>query len=116
MLACFTTSAPSAIPIIPIIVDQFNAWLEQQSAQVKTWVSTVNFTAKPESFCLVPGADGKIASVLAGIKDAQDFWSFGHLSTALPPQQYKFDDIPANFQRIALAWGLGSYQFTRYKQ
>jgi len=116
MLSCFTTSAPSAISIIPVITDQFNTWLEKQNTQIKTWVNTVNFIAKPESFCLIPGADGKIASVLIGIKDAQDFWSFGHLSTALPPQQYTIENATVNFQQIALAWGLGSYQFTRYKQ
>jgi len=117
MLTCFTQSASNAVPIIPVISNEFTTWLNSQSTQIKTWVASVNFTAKPETFCLIPDTNGTLSQVLVGIKNVEDFWAYGLLPTALPPGNYQLTNIDSKdlLTRAAIAWGLGAYQFTRYK-
>ncbi len=118
MLTCFTSSNNSVISIIPIVADEFNQWLENESTYVKNWLNTAKFTAKPESFCVIPDAQGGVEKVVIGLKDKKDFWSFGVLSTGLPIGNYqlmpRFAEL--DFTQVAIAWGLGAYQFTRYKK
>ncbi len=119
MLNCYTkTSSNQTIPIISIIADQFNTWLSSQSINIKNWITVTNFIAKPETYCLIPDATGGLAQVLIGIKNAEDFWPFGMLPTALPKNIYRIENITDKniLNRAAIAWGLGAYQFTRYKQ
>lgn len=118
MLACFTNESAKSISITPIVTDQFSNWLSNQSAQIKNWIAAVNFSAKPETFCLIPDADGKITQVLIDINSINDFWPFGLLPTALPPGSYQLTGIDnvETLTRAVIAWGLGAYQFTRYKQ
>lgn len=118
MLTCFTTSTNSAISLIPVLSDEFNQWLENENTQVQNWVKAIKFTAKPESFCVIPDAQGAVEKVLIGLKDKNDFWSFGALATNLPMGNYilekRFAEL--DFEQVAMAWGLGAYQFTRYKK
>lgn len=118
MLACFTHANEKSIPIISVISNQFNQWLEQQTEQIQNWLRTINFSAKPETFALVPDAQGHLTQVIFIIKDKNDFWSFGLLPTALPKNNYHIELITDNelLEKISIAWGLGAYQFTRYKQ
>lgn len=118
MPICFATLTTQSIPITPIVTDNFSNWFSNQSAQIKNWITAVNFAAKPEAFCLIPDANGKITQVLIGINSINDFWPFGLLPTALPPGSYQLTGINnvENLTRAVIAWGLGAYQFTRYKQ
>ena len=118
MLSCFTYANEKSIPIIPVISNQFNHWLEQQTEQIQNWLRTINFLAKPETFALLPDAQGYLTQVVFIIKDKNDFWSFGLLPTALPKNNYHIESITDNelLEKISIAWGLGAYQFTRYKQ
>ncbi len=43
------------------------------------------------------------------------FLAVGQLSTSLPEGFYSFADV-ANETQAAIAWGLGAYQFSRYKK
>lgn len=115
---CFTSSNQSAIPIIPIIASQFTQWLSHQSIPMQNWLKSINFLAKPETFCLVPDDKGSLSQVVVSINNAEDFWVFGLLPTALPLGRYKLTEITnsENLTRSAIAWGLGAYQFTHYKQ
>lgn len=118
MLSCYAKKADQTIPIVPIIVDQFNHWVSSQPAAVKNWINVTNFSAKPDTFCLLPDSNGNLTQVLLGIKNAEDFWPFGLLSTVLPKNIYRIENITDKntLNRIAIAWGLGAYQFSRYKQ
>jgi leucyl aminopeptidase len=55
--------------------------------------------------------------VLLGLRDAEDFWSYGALAGVLPPGRYRLEaSDDTQFQRRAvIAWGLGAYRFERYK-
>lgn len=118
MLTCFVNSTPSAVPIIPIVSATFTDWLAQQTQPVKNWLATIAFNAKPESWCLLADSAGRLTQVLLGINNADDFWTFGLLPAVLPAGSYSLPTTlsAAQATRAALAWSLGAYQFTRYKQ
>ena len=46
-----------------------------------------------------------------------NYWVLGNLATALPPGIYYLENTADDSaqQQAAIAWGLGAYQFTRYK-
>ena len=116
MLTCFITSIQKSIPIIPITFDQFNEFVQQQSDTTKNWLASIKFQAKPETFSIIPDNQGNISKVLIILKNPCDFWSIGMLPTALPPGNYELTGIKGTLlERAVIAWGLGAYQFTRYK-
>lgn len=114
MLKCFAAPNTDAIPIIALTNDEFTAWLNDQSLVDQQWIKALNFSAKPETFCVIPNADGSIKQVVFSLKNAA---SFGMLALSLPTGNYYIQNISdADFlTQCVLAWGMGAYQFTRYK-
>lgn len=118
MLSCFAApKSANAIPITVLTTELLPAWAEQQSDFVKAWLKNTGYIAKPESISLIPDAQGQINRVCIGTNFPNNYWVLGNLSTQLPPGIYYLDGIlDANIQKqAAIAWGLGAYQFTRYK-
>lgn len=116
MLTCFTTqSSKKAIPILIFTANDFSSWLFDQTSFIKNWIKSTGYKAEAGSICLLPDAMGKLTHVLYGISDIKNFWSVGNLSTTLPEGQYYFNLDSAEHEDFAIAWGLGAYQFTRYK-
>jgi leucyl aminopeptidase len=113
-----TSVKKSAIPIIPVICDEYAKWLENQTAELKNWLRINEFKAKSGSVCLMPDKEGKIKQVFLGINNPDDFWAFGALPNKLPEGNYAVvNELSAEkMQRIAIAWGLGGYKFTVYKK
>jgi leucyl aminopeptidase len=110
--------APHATPIVVIHSSNYDAFLSHTDARTKAWLTATGFRAKPHTHALVPGADGAIAQVLVGVRSADDPYALSHLPFALPPGDYtvaSHHDALDPFS-AALSWGLGSYQFTRYRQ
>ena len=110
------------ILITPVVTKNFSQWVEMQAPFVKNWMQASNFIAKQGSLCLVPDQSGRLSQVFIGMNSGDDFWEIGSLPTSLPPGIYQFD-LAVSFllegeflQRMVLAWGLGHYQFDRYKQ
>lgn len=122
MHPAFTTATAKTTPIFiyPVITNQLEKFLSQQSHHIKQWVKLTNFTAESGTFCLIPNKDNQAESVLLGVADADDFWAFGALPAKLPAGNYaiqaaKMFKKPEQLQRAAMGWGLGFYQFTKYK-
>ena len=111
------TRAPDCIPVIPVIEGEFGSWLERQEDVLRRWLTATGFKAKPGSFNLIAGADGRLRAVVAGIAKADDLWALGGLPAALPEGDYRLDGAfdPWRLERLTLGWALGAYQFTRYK-
>ena len=105
------------VPIVPIETGVFAAWLKKQPAAMKRWVESAGFRARPGSVSLVAGADGTLATVLAGVDDHQGLWSYASLPTHLPAGRYEIDARMDRdgATRAALGWALGCYSFDRYK-
>ncbi|MDS4039756.1 MAG: leucyl aminopeptidase family protein [Candidatus Competibacter sp.] len=109
---------PGCIPIVPVIENEFATWLERQDESLRRWLIATGFKAKPSGFNLVPGADGQLRAVVAGIGNPNDLWALGGLPLALPEGDYVLDAPfeSRQLERLTLGWALGSYQFTHYKE
>jgi len=120
MLPCYTTAShEEAIPIVPIVQKDFAAWLATQDDFLKDWVNRLGFIAKPETFCWIPSPNSsQIQQALIGINDPADFWPWGILPFNLPKGIYRVDGVhhAGYISKAAMAWGLGAYEFTRYKK
>lgn len=116
MLNCFVTSLNTlATPILLIPQKQFADWQAQQNEFTRNWLSSTNNTRfEPGTILLLPNSDGKISRVACCIADERDIWSVGSMPLSLPPGVYRFEQAPDEL-RFSQAWGLGAYQFTRYK-
>jgi leucyl aminopeptidase len=114
LLNCFNEKK-TAISIQVIFEKEFDAWVNAQNNVTKAWVSANNFREK--KLLLLPKEDGSIAQVAVIIKDANDWMSLGGLPMQLPEGDYQFNLLESNLAKNAcLAWGMGAYQFTRYKK
>ena len=88
----------------------------------RAWLKAQKFTGNAKRTVLIPAADGKIASVAFGIGNCQQGEPSGPsellaglLSPALPAGTYRFASELAHDELAALAWSLGAYSFSRYK-
>ncbi len=85
------------------------------------YARAVDFQPKPGRIALLPGADGSLAAVLFGLGDpkagAADRLIAGKLPGALPPGAYRFAPAEGlDLAEASLAWLLGNYRFTRYRE
>jgi leucyl aminopeptidase len=113
----FAAADARTIPIIPIETAVFSAWLAKQPAEMKRWVESAGFFAKPGSVSLVAGKDGALSTVLLGVDDHQGLWSYAGLPNSLPAGRYRIDAVleKEGATNAAIGWALGCYQFDRYK-
>ncbi|HYF98350.1 MAG TPA: leucyl aminopeptidase family protein, partial [Coxiellaceae bacterium] len=119
MLACYSKDRDSTIPIYPLQASQLESWLAQQPARWQEWVRANKFKAESGSLCRLPAEDGRLAAVLFGINNLDDFWIYGSLPISLPEGHYRLeleDPSSEQWQRILMAWGLGAYQFSLYRE
>lgn len=117
MLSCFMTSHDSkkSIPIIFITPIHYETWLAEQHSYTKNWLKTAGFRVEVGCNILIPDQSGQLVIVLS-IIDSTHFWSAGALPFILPEGQYHFDLPEKDYLMFATAWGLGAYQFNRYKK
>ncbi|MEP6940336.1 MAG: leucyl aminopeptidase family protein, partial [Rudaea sp.] len=110
--------AAQAIPLTAVSAATLRRTLDQLGKTSAQWARASDFHAEPGSFCLLPDAQGKLKRVLAGIAVAEDIYALAGLPLRLPPGTYRLDDLALSLDadRAALGWGLGAYQFTRYRK
>ena len=111
-------SRRAPIDIVPVANGDFQMWLKGCTGKLRRWIKSSDFRAKPSSHCLVPGADGSLKSVLAGIGWEDDPFAVSHLPAQLPAGSYRIaaDWPEGRLERAAIGWALGAYQFTRYNK
>jgi len=111
------TSVARTTPIIAVDRAAFKALAPKLPKATQNWLATCGFGGAPDSFALVPGADGKLGQVFAGIAHVAHPFALAALPKALPEGQYHLSDeglaIPA--EQAAMSWELGAYQFDLYK-
>lgn len=109
---------PDTVALTPVTKATLADWLAAQSPATASWVKAVGFTGEAGSTVFLPGPDGAVARVLAGVSAVDDLWAFAGLPASLPAGSYKIDtalDARAA-TRAALGWALGSYRFSRYRK
>ncbi len=105
----------AATPIEVILSSTYESWLSDQTETVQSWLSDSGFNGKAGSWAWLPGADGP-ERVVAAVEKLSPT-CVGHLPLALPEGNYRLETggMADTAQFCALSWGLGAYQFTRYK-
>ena len=113
----FSVSPEQSIPVLSLTTESLDAWKQSADTGTRAWVEASGFRAEPGSVLLVPDAQGRLASVLAGREPGDRLWSLAHLPQALPEGDYRLEsDWPgAEQERAAVGWGLACYRFDRYK-
>jgi len=117
MLEFFLKDHPKkAIPITIVSQNQYPTWISKQSEFTQTWLQSSGFRPECGSVRLIPDNNGKLARILSCTTEMKNFWVAGSLPFALPEGDYYFDFDVKDYQYFVLAWGLGAYQFSRYKK
>ena len=82
----------------------------------RRWLQASGFKAKPHTQALVPGADGALAEVWAGVAEG-DCWQLAALPATLPEGRYAIapEGLQPDPADAAMAWMLGRYRFARYR-
>jgi leucyl aminopeptidase len=112
------TAAPArATPITVVDRAAFQSLTASLPTPTRHWLATCGFDGAPDSFALVPAADGKLGQVFAGIAHATHPFALASLPQALPEGEYTLSDggLALDAEAAALSWELGSYQFDLYK-
>jgi leucyl aminopeptidase len=107
------------VSITPVCESCFVKWLDVQPERIKNFVSANKFSAESGDVLLIPNQDGNLEKVLLGVKTPDDFFAFGVLPKSLPFGYYIIDAPEFSSEQLehaAIGWGMGGYQFTRYKK
>ena len=105
-----------AIDLIALTPDLLEANLKALGAKAKRWAEAQGFKAEPTSLLNVPGDDGGLRCILVGVSRPDDIYALASLPQRLPPGEYRLANDLLDPLRSALGWGLGAYQFSRYKK
>ena len=112
-----TRRAAKAIPLTAVTKATLRATAAKLGKSAANWIAASGFDAVPGTFCLLPDAQGKARRVLAGIAAADDLYALAALPLKLPEGSYRLDGgVGLDAEQAALGWGLGAYQFTRYRK
>ncbi|MDX1484982.1 MAG: leucyl aminopeptidase family protein [Alphaproteobacteria bacterium] len=117
----------TAVPVLTVAEDDFEAWCARQSARTRNWVRASGFRARPGSISLMAADDGGLERVLLGLPTRKDqsqgaeggaVWAFAACPAGLPEGRYRLAGRPGAglSDDAALGWALGSYRFTRYRK
>ncbi len=86
------------------------------------WIAASTFCGKAGSHLIVPAEDGSVACVLLGTGKGAFHepcgsveLNIGRLPRVLPKGVYRIGSKLRKSELAAVAWGLGAYQFARYK-
>lgn len=118
---CFAApdAATRAVPIITVDRERLPALLDRLPAHARLWCQTNGFAGEPNSVLLVPTPEGQPLCVLAGVGACEDPLALAALPGLLPTGDYRLDGergLPIDPGRALLGWGLGAYQFQRYRK
>ena len=108
------------IPVHMLRPEGWNALKGTLSPIAAAYAEARNFNAEAGQRISLPEADGTIAAVLLGCgaqdNDHEREMRLGAVSAVLPAGDYQLAGLPDDFspRLAALAWGMGTYRFTRY--
>ncbi|MBL8806959.1 MAG: leucyl aminopeptidase family protein [Rhodospirillales bacterium] len=116
----------STIRLAAITRAELPQFLKSASAAQRRYAEQSGFKAGSGEFLALPARAGGIDRVVVGVpaQESPDgagglFWSWAGLPMRLPAGSYRLDPEPQDPQlatRIAVAWGIGSYVFDRYRK
>jgi leucyl aminopeptidase len=111
-------SRSSAVAITAVGRGDWPAFEGRLPKAARTWVAAHGFAGEAMRHVVIPAADGRMASVIAGLGtgDGADPFTLGRLARALPPGTYRFAGKGCDGRLAALGWVLEAYAFEAYRQ
>jgi leucyl aminopeptidase len=110
--------ASAATAVIAVDAKSLARVAQKLGANAVRWIAASGFGGEGGSFCLLPDAQGQLRAVLVGISRSDDVYALSTLPQKLPAGSYRLDSagLALDPLRAALGWGLGAYQYTRYRK
>jgi len=114
----FAKRAKGAIPLHAITVADLGRFLSRRGKREVAWLKQSGFAAKEGELRLVPDASGALSCAVLGLGKGEDSLALAAFSETLPQGTYALDQAPASVggTNALIAWGLGTYAFTRYRK
>jgi leucyl aminopeptidase len=114
-----TAPAAASIPITFATKASWPAIRAGLPAHAQAFAQANGFVAKPGACLTLPSAEGHIAQVVFGLEEEsskfRDPFRPGLLPGLLPAGVYRFANAPHETRLAALAFALGRYRFSRYR-
>ena len=107
-----------AIPLYAVGKQDLEGFLARRPAAAQAQLESQSFKASLGQVCTLLRADGRISSAVVGLGGAErpDAMAIRAAAAKLPPGDYKLGGVRgASSLQAAIAWGLGSYVYDRYK-
>ena len=108
-----------AIPVWFVTSETWEDVAKQIGRSAAAFAGAAGFTPKAGRHLLLPGENAGIGGVLFGLEPRdhphKDLFLPGRLAEFLPAGRYRFATAPHDARLAALAFALGCYRFTRYR-
>jgi len=112
----FVDRSNSSLPVQFVMPSKWRSWLKEQNAARRGWLESLGVSGKAGDFAVLPGRDGKASGAVLVLSAEPTLWDFGALATKLPAGTWKLGDTaPVSPTDAAVAIGLGTWRFERYK-
>ena len=111
-------SARNATPLYAVTKEGLKRFLARLSRRDAAFLKSTDFAAGEGDLKLLPNASGGLVGAVLGLGKGGDRLALAVFSEQLPAGTYRFAGVPDDVGGAngALAWILGTYQFTRYKK
>lgn len=91
----------------------FASWLDNQDTLTKNWLANSQF--KNQGLALIPAANGELACAVFVSDDLSQYFASADLAKVLPAQTFVLNTKAEYQLNAAVAFGLASYRFEKYK-
>jgi len=112
-----------SIPIYLLYEDDLDQWRAAQDESTRNWSSANCFKAERGKQLVVPGANGRPASVIVGLgrrtpREELSCWAAAAIPDRLPDGDYHLAEaLPTRLAtQFAFGWAYGQYKFERYRR
>lgn len=114
----FTTNGHNARPLYAVTTAMLKDALAGPLERHAKWLTSAGFTGAAGKLLLLPSLDGgDFGGAVLGLGTDEDPFAFAQFTAQLPPGTYAYRLTPptSDPNRLALAWALGAYSFSRFK-
>lgn len=119
----FIDERPDSIPIHLVYEEDCDNWRAAQAPATQAWLAANAFKAERAKVLLIPGSEGKVVAVVAGLgrkqpREEVNCWHAAGLPDRLPDGAYHLARplSAAAAAQFAFGWAYGHYRFDRYRR
>ena len=105
----------NSIPVHVVLKPEYPTWKKNQSQYVQNWIASSQFKGKHNTSLCIPNTEGTLDSVLVIANPDNLVWAMSNAPKSLPAGNYHIASGSKD-EKVYLGWGLGAYQFKRYKK